>query len=65
MSAITVSISDEHLFKLHELADRFKVSTETLVQISIDELLSKPDADFHRAADYVLKKNAELYKRLS
>lgn len=65
MSAITISLSEEHLAKLKALSARYKVTPEALLQISVDELLSKPDPDFQRAADHVLRKNAELYKRLA
>jgi hypothetical protein len=38
---------------------------EELVRMSVEELITQPDAAFERAADYILKKNAELYERLS
>lgn len=33
--------------------------------MSIEELLARPEESSERAADYVLKKNAELYRRLA
>ena len=41
------------------------VSVEDVARMSIEELLAQPEEDFGRAADYVLKKNAELYRRLA
>jgi len=35
------------------------------VRVSIEELLVRPDEEFEKAADYLLKKNAELYRRLA
>ncbi|HEX8847811.1 MAG TPA: hypothetical protein VF791_24435 [Pyrinomonadaceae bacterium] len=65
MSSITIHLSDEHLLKLKEVAERLRLSPEDLARISIEELLARPEENFERAADYVLKKNAELYRRLA
>ena len=43
----------------------FHVEPEELVRVSVEELLKKPEDDFRRALEYVLKKNAELYQRLA
>jgi hypothetical protein len=65
MSEITISLSDDHLLKLQQVAARFGISPEELVRVSIEELLVRPDEEFEKAADYLLKKNAELYRRLA
>ncbi|GAB4149534.1 MAG: hypothetical protein Fur0021_10650 [Candidatus Promineifilaceae bacterium] len=65
MTSITVSLSDERLQKLKEVAARFSIAPEELVRVSIEELLTRPEEDFQRALAYVLKKNAELYRRLA
>ena len=65
MSAITISIPEERMQRLQEVAARFGLSPEELVRLSIEELLARPEEDFARAADYVLKKNEELYRRLA
>ncbi len=65
MTTITIALPDDRLVKLKEIAARFNISPEELVQVSIEELLTRPDDAFERAVDYVLKKNAELYRRLS
>jgi predicted transcriptional regulator len=65
MSSITINLPDEHLLKLREIASRLRVSPEDLARMSIEELIAQPEEGFERAADYVLKKNAELYRRLA
>jgi hypothetical protein len=35
------------------------------VRAGIDHLLESSEEEFERAADYVLKKNEELYRRLA
>ena len=65
MTTITMSIPDGHLKRLQEIADRFGITLEQLVRAGIEQLLSQPDETFQNAADYVLKKNAELYRRLA
>ena len=51
--------------KLQEAAERLRVSPEDLAILSLEEKLAQIDAQFRDAADYVLNKNAELYKRLA
>ena len=65
MSSITVTVSDDRLAKLKEIAGRYSISPEDLVRVSIDELLAQPDETFEKAAKYVLNKNSELYRRLA
>lgn len=65
MSTITITLSDDRLQQLQEIAMQFQVSPEELVRISIEELLTRPDEEFQKALEYVLQKNAELYRRLA
>ena len=65
LTSITVDLPDEHAQRLKEMASRLGVSPEELVRVSVEELLARPDEEFERAVDYVLKKNAELYRRLA
>jgi hypothetical protein len=65
MSSITIILSDERLLRLKELAKEAKLAPEDLVRASVEEWLSRPKDDFARAANYVLQKNAELYRRLA
>jgi antitoxin FitA len=65
MTSITVPISEERLQRLRELAREANVPPEELLRAALDEWLSRPKDDFARAANYVLQKNAELYRRLA
>jgi hypothetical protein len=65
MSTITIALPEERLVKLNEMAKQLGVVPEDLVRVSIEELLSRPEADFEQAVDHVLSKNAELYRRLA
>jgi hypothetical protein len=65
MSTITVALPEERLAKLHEMARQLGVVPEELVRVSIEELLTRTEEDFEQAVDYVLTKNAELYRRLA
>ena len=65
MTTITITLPDDRLLKLKEAAARLGVAPEELVRVSIEELLTRPEGAFRRAVDYVLKKNAELYRRLA
>jgi len=65
ISAITINIPDEDMLKLQEIAARLGVSTEELARMGIEEVLARSEDEFKNAADYVLQKNAELYRRLA
>jgi predicted transcriptional regulator len=65
MTTFTITLPDERLKKLEELAERFRVAPEELVRASLEELLTRPLDDFQKIIERVLAKNAELYKRLA
>ncbi len=65
MTTLTISLPDEPMLRLKELALEAGVAPEELLNASIVEWLAKPKDDFAQAAAYVLKKNAELYSRLA
>lgn len=65
MTTVAVSLSDERLQKLRELAREASLPPEELLRAAVEEWLSRPKEDFTRAAEYVLRKNAELYRRLA
>jgi antitoxin FitA len=65
MVQITVALTEARLQELEEVAVRLGVSVDTLVRVSVEELLAKPDESFRDPLDYVLKKNEELYRRLA
>jgi len=65
MKSITVTLADEHLTRLQEIAVRLGVTPEQLARVGIEEFLTRPDEAFEQAVGYVLRKNAELYRRLA
>lgn len=64
MASITIDIQDKQLQKLRELANSHGLSPEELLRASLEDRLSSLASEFMQAADYVLKKNTELYQRL-
>jgi predicted transcriptional regulator len=65
MHTITITLSDDRLAKLQEIAARLHIAPEELARAAIEDLLARPEETCQRAIDYVLKKNAELYRRLA
>lgn len=65
MASITIDIADDRLKKLHQLAQERGMSPEALLQTSVDTLLSDAKTELTQAANYVLQKNSELYRRLA
>ena len=65
MHSVTITLSEDRFDKLQEIARRFNVKPEDLARVSIEELLLRPEESFEQAADYILGKNAELYRRLA
>ena len=65
MSSITISLSTDRLEQLQDLALRFGITAEELVQFSIEDILTQPDEALQAAMAYVLDKNADLYQRLA
>lgn len=65
MASITINIPDAQLQKLQQLAQENEISLEDLLRASLEDWLSYPKSEFAQASSYVLKKNAELYRRLA
>lgn len=65
MTTLTITLPDDGLAKLQELAARLRVTPEELAITSVAELLTHPDEAFQHAVRYVLTKNADLYRPLS
>lgn len=65
MTSITITLPDERMAELSELASQVGISPEQLVLVSIDELFTKREGNFRDVIEYLLEKNAELYKRLA
>ena len=54
MSTITITLPEDRLVKLKEMAARLGVTPEDLARVSIEELLSRPEDVVQRAITYVL-----------
>ena len=65
MTTFTITLPDDRVKRLKELAERFRVAPEELVRVSLEDLLTRPLDDFQQALERVLSKNADLYKRLA
>lgn len=65
MASITIDLSDSQFQELQNLARVYGIPPEILLRASVEDWLSSSKSDFTQAADYVLNKNAELYRRLA
>ncbi|WP_293020508.1 DNA-binding protein [Moorena sp. SIO3I8] len=65
MSSIQITIPDERLQQLQDIAANLNVSIEELVLMSVEQYLTQSELSFNDATAYVLHKNAELYRRLA
>ena len=65
MKTLEVQLPEQTASRLEEAAERLSVSPEELLLLSVEEKLAQLDAEFRESSDYVLKKNAELYRRLA
>ncbi len=64
MVSITIDLSDNQFQKLQALAQAYRIAPENLLRASVDDWLNSQTDEFSDVADYILKKNAELYRRL-
>jgi antitoxin FitA len=62
---ITIALSDDQARSLEAAAERFGLQPEQLAQAALSDLLAQPREEFQQAAEYVLDKNRELYRRLA
>ena len=51
--------------KLRQAAEQLGVSPSELARAAVTDLLAERDDDFQQAAERVLRKNADLYRRLA
>jgi hypothetical protein len=63
--SISLELDGEQSDRLTERARELGVDPRELARAAVNDLLSRTDAEFDRAADFVLNKNRELYRRLS
>ena len=65
METISITVADDRLSKLRELASDFNLTVEELIRLSIENLLLQPEAEFQQALEYTFNKNRELYQQLA
>ncbi|MGO8745586.1 MAG: DNA-binding protein [Thermoguttaceae bacterium] len=65
MTSITIALSEERVAQLRIWAEQAGLPPEEFLRRRVEQLLEWPDEQFHQAANYVLGKNAELYRRLA
>ena len=65
MRVLELQLPELTATKLQEVAERLRVSPEQLSILSIEEKLAQLEEEFRRSAEYVLHKNADLYRRLA
>jgi len=51
--------------KLRQAAEQLGISPSELARAAVTDLLAERDDDFRKAAERVLRKNADLYRRLA
>jgi len=63
--SLSFNLDDEQSSRLEERARELGVDARELAKAAVNDLLTRPADDFDRAAQFVLEKNRELYRRLS
>lgn len=62
---LSFEVSETERQHLADLADRLNVPAEALMAAALRDLLARHEAAFDAAAQHVVGKNAELYRRLA
>ncbi|MCH7676168.1 DNA-binding protein [candidate division KSB1 bacterium] len=65
MEHLTISLPEEVAAQLKDASKKIGIKPEDLMLVSLQEKLANLDSEFTDAMKYVLRKNAELYKRLA
>jgi hypothetical protein len=65
MTTIMIPLSDERAAQLRLWSEKLGLPLEEFLRRRVEQLLDRPDVEFQRAADRLLQKNAELYRRLA
>ncbi|WP_437906052.1 hypothetical protein WME95_48870 [Sorangium sp. So ce327] len=62
---LAIDLSPAQADRLQERAKSLGLQPEELARAAVADLLTTPDDEFRAAAEVVLVKNAELYRRLA
>lgn len=63
--SMSIQFSDAETSKIMEAAARLGVVAEDAAREVVLVFFTKANGDFEKASEYVLRKNEELYQRLS
>jgi len=61
---VTFELPPAQAEKLQQAADRLGVSPSDLARAAVSDLIARRSDEFEQAAERILQKNAELYRRL-
>jgi hypothetical protein len=62
---LAIELSPAEAERLHREAERLGIAPEDLARAALADLLATRDDDFNTAAERVLRKNEDLYRRLA
>ncbi len=62
---LAIELSDQQMMRLREQAERLGLDPQQLALAAVADLLAAEGSDFDSAAQRVLEKNRELYRRLA
>jgi len=65
MKRLTINLSEETAAQLKAASKKAGVKPEDFLLVSLREKLANIDPEFTEVLRYVMKKNADLYRRLS
>lgn len=65
MATLTISLTAEQFEQLRKAAERLGINAEDLARAGVEAILALPGEDFERAVEHVIRKNADLYRRLA
>ena len=65
MTLFSIPLPEDRASKFLLQAERVGLYPEAFLRRCVGEILDRPDEAFSDAAEHVLKKNAEIYKRLA
>ena len=65
MTTISIPLSDERIAQLRLWAEEVGLPPEEFLRRRVEQMLDRPDEQFQKASEYLLQKNAELYRRLA
>jgi hypothetical protein len=62
---LSIELTAAQVDRLRDEAERLGLSPEDLARAVVADVLAAPNEDFKTAADRVIRRNQELYRRLA